>query len=402
MLKKVSLKYILCYLFVLNFTLLGQTIENSDNIFNKKEVLKLSVLDFYNFTPSADYEYLSLTLLESIIQGLNKAFSYQKVFINNDGGELKNNLVEFIKKSDDSKIQVYNQYLEDSIKSFVKVNNIDIIIFGYYKLHGGDTITIVIEVYSRSLDSFYTFDTINNSIDSTLFSATDKIVNEISQKLRLSSKNEKGAIVEPSLSIFAKESSNSAWSNIYYENSILVNTSANFIPSMSLGYSLIFVNRFIIGKFLLPQHKAQKILKNMHFGVSLGGLFVPGISNNYVDANTLITIQTSGYIFSGILKFNYGYRFLVRNWRFLLEIDYLGYYVGYLPLSKKAERTNIIKTIIYNPTFTFRFDVAYLFNNGLILNTGASYQYYLDTNVLWHNIGWEIGVGVALRRKGKN
>ena len=557
MLKKVSVKYIFCYLFVLNFTLLGQTIEKID-VDSKKKLLKLSVLDFYNFTSYAHYEYLSPTLLEGVTKKFDKIFNYQKVSVNKEGDQLKNNVVEFIKKSGGSKIQVYNQYLEDAIKSFAEVNNIDIIIFGYYTLQSSDAITIITEVYSRQLDSFYKLDITNNPIDATLFSVASDVAGEsvysiklmfhlsngndvspiilfslvapdeeikykiisqeiyklgkyivghtnlfllslndfyvyikknqinidvetisaeniesvskqcttctfivynyqhnqseiviynngkktldsykignssqykiIVQKLRLGNKNKEDNLVLDE-SILSKTitqvvidepaekktplieranpvtpySSHSNWSNIYYENSISVNTSGNLITnSKYLGYSVIFVNRFIICNLLSPQNKAQKILKNMHVGVSLGGLFVPSINYNYLDANTLTSIQTSGYIFSGVLKFNYGYRFLVRNWRFLLEVDYLGYYVGYLSLSKKEEGTNIIKTIIYNPTFTFRFDVAYLFDNGLTLNTGASYQYYLDSNVLWHNIGWEIGVGVALRRKNEN
>ena len=456
MLKKVSLKYIFCYLFVLNFTLLGEGIEKIDSIRNQKKLLKLSILDFYNFTSSAHYQYLSSTLLEGVTVKFDKIFSYQKISIKKESEGIKKNITEFIKKSRGNKIQVYNQYLEGAIKSLAKVNNIDIIIFGYYKLENNNTITIITKVYSHTLDRFYELDAVTNPIDATLFSVAidvavdivsyikflfhleenkhtdpvilfssvkhsykekyDTILTEINEfKKYITSKTDLFALnlqefyvyikqakvpihakaisevnilhisqqcksctfmvynyhkhhyelkiyhngkcvvyrytsgnklayttlikllniyknktrysltldnsiikqkvaLPPVGSLKQKEDPNA---NIFYDNSVSVGTSSYWVnTSMYLGYTLTFTNRFTIGSLVSPQNKAQKILKNMHFGFSLGALFLPKLTYSYVDSNTRINIHLSGDIIVGQLKLNYGYRFWVHNWFF--------------------------------------------------------------------------------------
>ena len=81
---------------------------------------------------------------------------------------------------------------------------------------------------------------------------------------------------------------------------------------------------------------------------------------------------------------------------FLLEVDYFGYYAGYLLLSTTGVNMKKSNLFVYNPTFTFRFDTSYLFKNSLLINTSITYQYYLSNNILWHGIGFEIGMGVAI------
>lgn len=136
------------------------------------ELARVAIIDFHNKTGSPNYQYLASSLSSAIGVSMRDQFEYFRV------DPMKT------QRSANLLYKVIKEFDQLVVSQFSMQHKADILIYGDYNYDKKkDLISINTRIYFLQPDVMLNLDSIENKIDSTLFTAVDKVANQIVQAI---------------------------------------------------------------------------------------------------------------------------------------------------------------------------------------------------------------------------
>lgn len=335
------------------------------------EVARVAILLYEDKTDTKNFEYMPGSLKEAITNSMHEKFEFNEVDITKVAPT-----AEQVKKKNKGVIGA------KEAAEICRKTDIDILIFGAFTFNAeSNLLEITTNISLGSTDKFRTLQPVQNKVDSTIFSAADKvatnIVDEITKIAReqQEAKGKAAELEKDKKTQLAKTEKRKTWADI------------NWNITFAGGAHRLFVNQLYINtpvSSAIALYGMYRWKGNWHVGGSV-------YAGNYHTHSGVAPYRTEVRFIGSALTMGYFFD-LSPRWRLTSAVG-AGYYFGTYQVANTCSEgqmcfaPNVVpQTAIRNPFLVARAGVHFLIFSFLAAGIEADYRMLYDNRPL-HSAG---------------